>query len=176
MNDLEAAWNWYLATRNNLEMLVRIALKYWNRLPPESPIFRDDMFKNVEAEELQAKGELSLKALEDLAIVVLFFAFEATVRERLLDQIDQEKKPIRHHVLIAAAQSAREQVEQGSFFRVIQPYKPKASDLVEEVNQVRKYRNWVSHGKRGERPDNVEPPMAFDRLRRFLQFLDNLDS
>ena len=51
-----------------------------------------------------------------------------------------------------------------------------ASDLVEEVNQVRKYRNWVSHGKRGERPDNVEPPMAFDRLRRFLQFLDNLDS
>jgi hypothetical protein len=41
--------------------------------------------------------------------------------------------------------------------------------LVEEVSQVREYRNFVAHGRQeGKRPANVTPRMAYQRLGRFL--------
>jgi len=39
------------------------------------------------------------------------------------------------------------------------------------VNQVRRFRNWVSHGKRGPEPASVTPNVAFDRLKRCLILL-----
>ena len=57
---------------------------------------------------------------------------------------------------------------------MLEPYKSAAgAGLVEEVNQVRRYRNWVAHGRRDDlRPkDNVEPREAYDRLTRFLAAL-----
>jgi hypothetical protein len=41
-------------------------------------------------------------------------------------------------------------------------------NLTEEVNQVRRYRNWVAHGRRMEQPAAVDPATAYDRLKRFL--------
>ncbi len=40
------------------------------------------------------------------------------------------------------------QIEHGSFHWVLEVFKPYGAGLVEEVNQVRKYRNWVAHGRR----------------------------
>jgi len=45
--------------------------------------------------------------------------------------------------------------------------------LVEEVNQVRKYRNWVAHGRHAARPDSVDPETAYTRLDRFLKAMVN---
>jgi len=39
---------------------------------------------------------------------------------------------------------------------------------MEEVNQVRRYRNWVAHGRRDGPPAAVDPRTAYDRLQRFL--------
>jgi hypothetical protein len=62
--------------------------------------------------------------------------------------------------------------ENNSFYNnVLRHCKAVGADLVEEVNQVRKYRNWVAHGRRGEQPDAVDPATARDRLQRFLDFL-----
>jgi hypothetical protein len=67
------------------------------------------------------------------------------------------------------ARDALEAIEVGSFFRVLEPYKSEGhADLIEEVNQVRRYRNWVAHGRRGEQPPSVAPRMAYERLSRFL--------
>jgi hypothetical protein len=50
------------------------------------------------------------------------------------------------------------------------------SDLIEQVSQVRHYRNWVAHGKRpnlrGKLPaKELDPKDAFDRLKAFLEVL-----
>jgi hypothetical protein len=37
-------------------------------------------------------------------------------------------------------------VGEGSFFAVLQSYKGPDDNLIEQVNQVRRYRNWVAHG------------------------------
>ena len=45
------------------------------------------------------------------------------------------------------------------------------ANLIEEVNQVRRYRNWVAHGRRTPQPAAVTPATAYDRLKRFLDHL-----
>jgi uncharacterized protein YutE (UPF0331/DUF86 family) len=67
-------------------------------------------------------------------------------------------------------------IEHGSFYRVLEAYKILDPNLIEEVNQVRRYRNWVAHGRRGVPPDNVGPEAAYDRLGRFLERLENSES
>jgi hypothetical protein len=78
-----------------------------------------------------------------------------------------------HSLLIKLVDDSIQDVESGSFFRVIEVFKSsETSDLVEEVNQVRKYRNWVAHGRRTDRPEAVDPETAFSRLNRFLELID----
>jgi hypothetical protein len=46
-------------------------------------------------------------------------------------------------------------------------------ELVEQVSQVRRYRNWVAHGRRNRDMENdrVTPKMAFQRLKEFMDVL-----
>jgi len=39
------------------------------------------------------------------------------------------------------------------------------------MNQVRRYRNWVAHGRRTAKPAAVDPETAFRRLKEFLDVL-----
>ena len=64
-----------------------------------------------------------------------------------------------------------EALEHGSFYKVTEAYKSLDPDLSEQVNKVRKYRNWVAHGRRGEPQNAVDPKTAYDRLKRFLDRL-----
>jgi hypothetical protein len=66
---------------------------------------------------------------------------------------------------------AAQQIEHGSFYRVLQVFKGRDASLVEEVNQVRKYRNLVAHGRRTAKPDAVDPETTFGRLKEFLDVL-----
>jgi hypothetical protein len=69
-------------------------------------------------------------------------------------------------------EATKEAIEQGSFFKVLEPFKPDiGTDLVQQVHQVRKYRNWVAHGRRGLPENAVDPRTACDRLQRFLDHL-----
>jgi hypothetical protein len=62
----------------------------------------------------------------------------------------------------------------GSFYKVTEAYKALDPDLIEQVNQVRKYRNWVAHGRRGEPQNAVDPKTAYARLNRFLDRLSEV--
>ncbi len=62
-------------------------------------------------------------------------------------------------------------IENGSFGRVTESYKAMDVDLTEQVNQVRKYRNWVAHGRRGMPENQVAPDSAIERLGHYLRRL-----
>ncbi|HLW64799.1 MAG TPA: hypothetical protein VKS79_05720 [Gemmataceae bacterium] len=110
-----------------------------------------------------------MEFIDDLAIVVLFSVFEQVVRSHVQIEAAAEVDKILHPILRKAAGDAIEQIETGSFARVVEPYKPAGNaDLIEEVNQVRRYRNWVAHGRRGEQPPIVDPKTAYQRLSRLL--------
>jgi hypothetical protein len=169
MRTLDDAWRWYVATRQNLERMNRLARKYWAVLPWEGALGQDDEFRTLESSDVETETRGSVAFIDDLAVVVLFPVFEQAVRGQVGEQVRSEVATLSHPVMLRAAEDALRAVEEGSFFRVLEPYKTEGhADLIEEVNQVRRYRNWVAHGRRGDQPPSVTPVAAYDRLSRFL--------
>jgi hypothetical protein len=109
--------------------------------------------------------------LDDLAVVVLFSVVEANVRGALLEQMKSEETQYQHRAIVEAIRTARDRIGEGSFYAVLSSFKGTDNNLIEEVNQVRRYRNWVSHGRRGAQPALVSPPIAYDRLTRCMALL-----
>ncbi len=171
MNTLQDAWLWYQGTRAQLRFVERLGEKHWDQLPWEKGLDKDKRFRERNGDEVEREAKRSLSYLGDLAIVVLFSVFEALVRQHVLDEIRAEVDALRHRALVAAAEEAQRRIGEGSFFHVLEPYKNVDAALVEEVHQVRRYRNWVAHGRKGPPRENVTPDLAFDRLNRFLSLL-----
>jgi hypothetical protein len=151
--------------------MKRIAQRYWRELPWEGRLGNDDVFRLLKPRDVVEESELGEGPLDDLAILVLFSVFEAQVRQFVYDQIRAEASRLTHPTLVHAANETLQKVEEGSFFRVLEPYKPADANLVEEVNQVRRYRNWVAHGRRGKPAVALVPREAFERLNRFLDVI-----
>jgi hypothetical protein len=146
--------------------------RYWDDLPWEGSLGKDHTFDNFTGNDLSVKGDFSLSHLDDLAIVVMFSVFESQVRQLVLEEVALEELSLKHRVIISAVNTAKEQIEFGSFYRVLEPFKDHHHDLVAQVDQIRDYRNWVAHGRRGSPKNNVDPEMAYNRLRRFLRVLE----
>ena len=169
MNTLDDAWRWYSVTRENLLRMNRLSRLYWRKLPWDGVLDRDDEFRLLEAADVASDTRYGLDFLDDLAIVVLFSVFEAAIRGHVKQEVEAEAAGIVHPVLRKQVEDALWVVNEGSFARILEPYKSQGyADLIEEVNQVRRYRNYVAHGRRGDQPASVTPPAAFDRLTRFL--------
>jgi hypothetical protein len=110
--------------------------------------------------------------LDELCILLRFSVFESLVRERVKADVARELPSLHHAALKDAVEAMNEALEHGSFFKVLNPFKPElGADLVEQVHQVRKYRNWVAHGRRGEPENAVHPRTAYERLQLFLNRL-----
>lgn len=170
MTTLDDAWRWYSVTRENLLRMNRLARRYWQTLPWEAELGRDDEFRMLEQQDVLAETRYGLEFLDDLAVVVLFSVFEAAVRRHIAHQVGTEAAGLVHPVLRRSADDALWVVNEGSFARVLEPYKtPEHADLIEAINQVRRYRNFVAHGRRGEQPASVTPKAAYERLAQFLR-------
>jgi hypothetical protein len=122
----------------------------------------------LEQETVLRDHDKASEPLADLAVLVLFSVFEAQVRQHVFKQVEEEAGGLRHLSLQHAAQETLQRIGEGSFFRVLEPFKGIDPDLVEQVNQVRRYRNWVAHGRQGERGAAITPDSAFERLGLFL--------
>ncbi|HEV3167621.1 MAG TPA: hypothetical protein VGZ22_26690 [Isosphaeraceae bacterium] len=172
MTTLDEAWDRYQYTRQLVGLTGRIASRYWNQLPWDGPLGRDDQLKELDHHSLTDRAASSLAYLDDLAVLVLFSMFESEIRELMLAQVHPEAEKLTHPALISAAKVAIENIRSGSFYRILEPFKsPETINLIEHVNQVRRYRNWVAHGKREKAPANVSPQDAYDRLKRLLELL-----
>lgn len=173
MRTLSEAWDWYLATRKSLELYLRLGERHWDDDSLlEASIWKDDRFKHVEAKDVVDDSSLSLRHIDDLAIVVMFSMFESQVRDYLLHRLTPMADSIVEPILREAAERALDGIQEGSFsHKVLEPLKKQDHQLVRlitQVDQVRKYRNWAAHGRRGEPENNVTPNTAYARLKDFL--------
>lgn len=180
MRTLDEAWAWYRAVANGTKRLNHLA-KFWDDLPWEGEepwteqLKRDNVLRAVSATEMNEDANCVRDELDDLAVLVLFSVFEAVVRDWIQAQIKPEVDGLRHPTLKRAGEDVLDAVAEGSFFRVLDPYKSIDSGLVEQINQVRRFRNWVAHGRRlDKKPDAlVQPKEAYDRLKQFLAVLQS---
>jgi hypothetical protein len=168
---LEEAWGWYRAAAESLRRVERVGRKYWSQPAIRELLGKDDTLRDVSREAVEEGAKQAREPLDDLAVLVLFSVFESIVRDAVRGQVAGEAEGLRHPSLLYAAQEALSSIEDGSFFRVLEPYKDRDAGLIEEVNQVRRYRNWVAHGRRGNPLARIDPRSAYDRLSRFLELI-----
>jgi len=90
---------------------------------------------------------------------------------KLIKEIEGVRGSPKQICCITYTNTAVQEIEHGSFYRVLETFKGNGAELVEEVNQVRRYRNWVAHGRRTAKPHAVDPETAFNRLKAFLETL-----
>jgi hypothetical protein len=169
MMDLDDAWHWYEKTRAHLEWFARIGRRHWDQFPEDSPIWKDDAFKSLESEAIIQDSKFNLEHLEDFGVMVLFSVFESIVRERVLAQIQGRREGIEDILLGGVIDASLVELKKKSFSRILEIFKGMDAGLVEEVNQVRRYRNWVAHGRQSTPEASVDPEAAYDRLGRFLK-------
>jgi hypothetical protein len=170
MTTLEEAWTWYQAAAQSLRRIERVG-RYRDETSLREVLGKDEVLRGLTREDLETEAQHAREPLDDLAVLVLFSVFESVVRNAVREQVAAEAKELEHPSLIHAADEAIRAIEDGSFFRVLEPYKGRDAGLIEEVNQVRRYRNWVAHGRRGEPQTRVDPRSAYDRLSRFLTLI-----
>jgi hypothetical protein len=177
IRSLDDAWRWYEAVKKLVGMMDRMGRRYWSEAVQEKTLketlHNDNVFREIEAATIQDLAKRVAEDLDDLAVLLLFSVFEANVRERTLEEMDREmENPPRHPVLKKAVDNARDTIEYGSFGRLTESYKGLNPDVRTLVDQVRHYRNWVAHGRRGPVINNVDPDSALTRLVQFLDLLN----
>ncbi len=171
MRNVDDAWKWYVTTRTQLRLFGRLGRKHWDGLPWDGSLGRDDKLKDIDSEAVVTGSVFCLEHLDDIAVLILFSVFESVVRDQVLSEVEDEKRRLRHAVINQIVNDAEQEIEHGSFYRVLQALKGSDVNLVEEINQVRRYRNWVAHGRRTAKPEAIDPETAFSRLKEFLAAL-----
>ena len=178
MRNLEAAWVWYDHSRTLLRLTHRLGTRYWAELDWDGPLGRDELFKHLEGDQIQEMAHLVLAEFDDLAIFVFFSVFESAVRQQVADDLASEITGLKHPALQRSARRMLQNIEEGSFYQNVlelfkqdgrEPGSLAVNSLVEEVSRVRRYRNWVAHGRKvKERPSPMAPKDAHDTLQAFL--------
>ncbi|HEY7312506.1 MAG TPA: hypothetical protein VH643_24290 [Gemmataceae bacterium] len=157
---LADAWLWYESARRLVRTMGRLGENHWTNLPWDGGLGRDNQLKELTSAKILNDARTVLDDLDDLCVLLLFSVFEAAIRERVLAEVEVELPLPRHVAIRRALEEMKEGIAHGSFFKVLEPYKHLDADLIEHVNQVRRYRNWVAHGRRTERPAVVNPTTA----------------
>jgi hypothetical protein len=172
MTTLEEAWKWYQGVKTSLRRFAHLADKFWDELPWDGRLDRDNTFRVLDRTTVSDDARTGLSELDDFAVFVLFSVFEAVVRERVLSDTKSAREAVTHPALKYWMSQAEESIRERSFFALLESFKaPHRNDLIEGVNQVRKYRNWVAHGRQGRKEESVTPQTAYERLREFLNAL-----
>ena len=178
MKTLDEAWAWYRAVTECSKRLTHLA-KFWDDLPWEggqgwvAELARDNVLRAVSATEMASEANRVQDEINDLAVLV-FSVFEAIVRDWVSEQVKPEVAGLHHPALKRAGEDVLVALAEGSFYRVLEPYKSaEHGPLIEQVHQVRRYRNWVAHGRRPENVPNefVRPEDAHKRLKDFLTLI-----
>jgi len=171
MKSLDDARSWYQTTRKLVRMIHRIGDKYWDQMPWDGDMGRDESFKTLEGVDITREARSVLDEFDDLAVFVIFSVFEANLRDFALRDMAPQASGITHQALRYAVDKAILNVEEGSLYNnVLRPWGTQHAGITEMVNQIRKYPNWVAHGRRPDKkPDAaVEPVAALQRLQQFL--------
>jgi hypothetical protein len=171
INSLADAWAWYESAKILTLAMRQLGKRHWDRLPWEGDLGSDNRLRGLKAAEIVEQSSRIIVNLDDLCVLLLFSVFEALVRDRALADVAAEIPPPRHPALQHAIKNLNDNIEHGSFYTILQAYKTLDPDLVERVNQVRKFRNWVAHGRRGAPENAVDPLTAYNRLQSFLDHL-----
>ncbi len=99
IQSLEDAWEWYDAVRMLAQDMLRLAAK-WDTDEFQALVNRENHLRDRAGQELAARSTRILDDLDDLAVLLMFSVFEATVRDRARADVEREADSIRHPAIL----------------------------------------------------------------------------
>src|SRR5438128_12343328 len=100
--------------------MARLGEKHWNNLPWDGDLGRDSHLQHLTSAEILNSSQTVLDDLDDLCVLLLFSVFEATIRERVLADVEAELPPLRHVAIKHALVEMKESIEQGRYFKFLE--------------------------------------------------------
>jgi hypothetical protein len=174
IENLGNALTWYANAVQVTKSMRRIGQKHWTAMLDVESIWRDDTLHKWTKGDLVVNATTVINELDDLCVLLLFSVFEAAVRAHVKSTVDDAlKQPTHLHPIVKhSLESLAKDVIHGGFYRIFEPFQRLNAGLAEQVNQIRRYRNWVAHGRRGAQPSSVEPLIAHRLLQSFLDLIN----
>ncbi|MBM4032887.1 MAG: hypothetical protein FJ291_14020 [Planctomycetes bacterium] len=166
---LEPVWDAYQTALHAFKVVERCATV--PDIDEERP-FRNTRFHRETVERCEGLLESARRELNALVVLGLYAAFEARVREHLTQQgqlLRSAGAPDVEFGQALAEHFGRYCDEEQRMDRFVELFAHAVGDtLIAQVGQIRKYRHWVAHGRRGKAPPGTQPRFAYDTLAAFL--------
>lgn len=130
--------DWYYRIRDSLIVVSSLLPKY------EDEITGDVVYVGMTSGEIQRALFNDAIELDDITISSLFFEFESEIYINFPGSTDPIEEVLSKHFGFVGG------------------------GLLDEIHGVRKYRNWVTHGKRWDKPITINVLQAYVTLTTFL--------
>jgi hypothetical protein len=164
MGLLEEVWQWYECARDSIEATVHQIKTDLGAIPP-SLVFA----RHVSPGEALRNLGKAKEELDDLTVLALFAVFEQELLQHLLLTSEDVRSRVPARLQECLLTRAFRGIERWPLDEVLDVYKATIDqDLVGLVKQVKDYRDWVAHGKKGPPDASIDPSNAYERLTRFL--------
>ena len=113
IRSLDDAWNWYGAVKALAQDMKRLAEK-WNTAELQAVVSRDNRLRDRAAGELMDRANATLEDLNDLAVLLMFSVFEATVRDHAKADVDRETASIQHPAVLRLSRISKTRSRTGA--------------------------------------------------------------
>jgi hypothetical protein len=166
---LHPIWDAFLTADNALKVVHRCATL--SAVDSERP-FRNTRFHGLAGPQCCELELAARREIEDAALLALYAAFEARLREHVTARIDHLRadmdatSPVFGSALIDMFRSYCDAARMDSLIHLFAD--SVGHELTAKVGAIRQYRHWVAHGRRGAAPPKMPPRAAYDSLSRFL--------
>lgn len=161
----------YDAYSTNYEALVVLSLNLVSLRNAKPAILAGCEFNSCSATEAEEKLQSALSELDLLIIVGLYAVFEQALMDQWEDEVSRiprdraERQSFQSLLEARIAQRIRPQDASDH----MKFYLPRVGQQVYSgANDVRLLRNWIAHGRKGKKPNNLKPKQAYTALSEFL--------
>ncbi len=168
-NPLDPIWASYQTSREALKVVRRCVLL---GEPHRDRPFRNTSFHKQHARGLAKRLREAEAQMNDLVVLSLYAAFEARLRDHVARRAGLLRGVARPDQEFGEtlAQEFSEYFGGSRFGKLIELSSHAVGQgLIEGAGNIRKFRHWLAHGRRGPTPPSVTPLAAYTSLTKFLQ-------
>ena len=175
MSQLDETIAWYKIVKANQQLAAKVVRDYTAVVPRSSPFYG---LSEAEAVQLLEK---SATEVDDLTVLALVSFFEQLMLDRISELLEQMTTAQLVSIPEALTDYARgnnyefEKIKRGPFLELLKLFEAEVDrSLLDKVRSSYKYRNWVAHGKRGQKPVAAEPVKTYEALSSFLERISGI--
>jgi hypothetical protein len=163
--ELDAIFDWYKFTRDLLQWISKMLEQNPENLH-DRPWPKELKWQPID--KVQDKLKHALEELDDLVVLALFAEFETWLLQEISEVLCAKGEPVTAFSQ-GVLEHARSALERESLAKLLDVYKTIVPpETVDQVKEIKKYRNWVAHGKRKDQPFAMTPKEAYERLNEFI--------